>query len=173
MRSPENNILKFQIGVFMNNLAPLYIIAMYTASHGEDPKSCKRRKKNCSSIPAIFLYTAMMNQSPELGREFWHPLTLQAEPTRDSSGESWIQVDFHEIRFFFCHDSFPAGSADSTVALWFIGSMFESGNSGITVSWTKFLSLHQQATKNQLSNATFMLHHCNLKIERTSLPLLF
>ena len=41
----------------------------HSHSHGEDPKSCKRRK-NCSSIPAIFLYTAMMNQSPALGREF-------------------------------------------------------------------------------------------------------
>ena len=66
----KKTLVKFQIGIFIKNLAPLYIIAMYTASHGEDPKSCKRRKKNCSSIPAIFLYTAMMNQSPELGREF-------------------------------------------------------------------------------------------------------
>ena len=137
--------MKFENGIFSNNLAPLYIIAMYTASHGEDPKSCKRRKKNCSSIPAIFLYTAMMNQSPELGREFWHPLTLQAEPTKDSSGESWIQVDFYEIRFFFAR----------SVALWFIGSMFESGNSRFTVSWTRFLSLHQPATKIQLPNAIF------------------
>ena len=105
----------------------------------------REEKKNCSSIPAIFLYTAMMNQSPELGREFWHPLTLQAEPTRYSSGESWIQVDFHEIGIFFRHDSFPAGSVDSTVALWFIGILCL--NPAIA-EWTRFLSLHQPATRN-------------------------
>ena len=36
-----------------------------------------RVRKNCSSIPAIFLYTAMMNQSPEVGsQQVWHLLSL-------------------------------------------------------------------------------------------------
>ena len=47
-------LAKFQIGTFIKNLAPLYIIAMYTASHGEDPKSCKRRKKTVHlSLPSF------------------------------------------------------------------------------------------------------------------------
>ena len=57
MRNPEKPLLKFQIGIFIKNLATLYIIAMYTASHGEDPKSCKRRKKKLFIYPChLFVY---------------------------------------------------------------------------------------------------------------------
>ena len=54
------------------------------------------KKKICSSIPAIFLYTAMMNQSPEVAREFWHPLTaiiIYCE-------ESWVERRKNPINIF-------------------------------------------------------------------------
>ena len=133
-------------------MAPLYIIAMYTASHGEDPKSCKRRKKTVHlSLPSFCILPWWISHQSLAESSDIHSLYRQSplEILVESRGYRLI---FMRSDFFSRHDSFPARS----MALWFIGPMLESGNSRFTVSWTRFFSLHQPATKNQTPIANFL-----------------
>ena len=63
---------------------------------------CCWEKKICSSIPAIFLYTAMMNQSPEVAREFWHPLTAIIIYCETRLKESWEKKKSHQHFLSVC-----------------------------------------------------------------------
>ena len=76
----------------------LFLLLHRIAVHGEDPKSCKRRKKNCSSIPAIFLYTAVMNQSPVLCQRL---LTSTHSPEFLESYQCELRILMYYIMLYY------------------------------------------------------------------------
>ena len=148
MRNPEKNLLwSFKLA-FSLKIWPHCISSRCTQLVMEKIQNRVREEKKTVhlSLPSFCILPWWISHQSLAESSDIHSLYRQSplEILVESRGYRLI---FMRSDFFFRHDSFPAGSVDSTVALWFIGSMFESGNSRFIVTWTRFISLHQPETK--------------------------